>query len=115
MNSLKILYVLLILTLGLPLSVSARHRPDKRPRKDRKIELPRFNKKEKVISHSAYTVSYNPQTFVPNWVAYELTAEETDGTWSRKGLNFIPDPDYDGVQAVKWYCFGTLFYRLPDA
>lgn len=99
MNSLKVLYVLLILTLGLPLSASARHWPDKRPRKERKIELPRFNKEEKVISHSAYTVSYNPQTLVPNWVAYELTAEETDGPWSRKGLNFIPDPDYDGVQA----------------
>ena len=38
-------------------------------------EIPRLNNQqpEQVIEHLGYTVSYNPQWLVPNWVAYELT------------------------------------------
>ena len=49
-----------------------------------------------MVSHYAYTLSYNTNTLLANWVAYELIAEETDGPWSRKGLRFIPDPDCHG-------------------
>ena len=52
-----------------------------------------------ILNHTAYTTNYNPKLLVPNWVAYELTAEETDGPWTRRGLNFMSDPDYEGVQA----------------
>lgn len=63
------------------------------------LELPRTNKTESITRHLAYTVSYNPSTLVANWVAYELTAEETGGSWSRKGLRFMPDPDCQERQA----------------
>lgn len=63
------------------------------------LELPRMNKNEAIISHLGYTVSYNNTTLNPNWVAYELTANETDGPWSRKGLRFMPDPDCKSKQA----------------
>lgn len=63
------------------------------------IELPNIISTGFIIHHHAYTIAFNSTTLNPNWVAYELTAEETDGPWTRKGLNFIPDPDYDGIQA----------------
>ncbi|MBO7635077.1 MAG: DNA/RNA non-specific endonuclease [Paludibacteraceae bacterium] len=45
-----------------------------------------------LVFHYAYTLSYNANTLIANWVAYELTADETDGPWKRKGLRFMPDP-----------------------
>lgn len=99
MNRRDIFCCLLILALGQALSACARHCHPKRLRKEKKLELPKPTQSDIVIQHSAYTVSYNPQTLIANWVAYELTADETDGPWSRKGLRFMPDPDYDGVQA----------------
>lgn len=63
------------------------------------LEIPMKHDGDELISHSAYTVSYNPKTLIANWVAYELTAEETDGPWTRKGLRFMPDPDCKSRQA----------------
>lgn len=52
-----------------------------------------------LASHFAYTLSYNSKTLTANWVAYELTAKETNGPWSRKGLRFMPDLDCKSKQA----------------
>jgi endonuclease G len=52
-----------------------------------------------VISYSGYDVMYNWKYKIPKWVKYELLASETDGPWSRKGLNFSPDPSIDLPQA----------------
>ena len=62
------------------------------------LEIPvlRANRPEQVIAHYAYTVSYNPDWCVPNWVAYELTREETRGNVPR-AIHFEPDPDVKGV------------------
>ena len=65
----------------------------------RSLELPQTSPNEIIIHHFAYTVSYNSQTLIPNWVAYELTADETDGPWSRRGLRFMADPDCTSKQA----------------
>ena len=54
---------------------------------------------EQVIGRRGYTLSYNPTTLVANWVAYELTADETDGPWTRRGLRFMPDPSCKSRQA----------------
>lgn len=78
------------------------HRPSHQTEKqinNRHIELCKTRPSEEIISHSAYTLSYNPKTLIANWVAYELTAEETDGPWTRKGLRFMPDPDCKSKQA----------------
>ena len=65
------------------------------------LAIPQFTKstKSQVIEHVGYTVSYNEQRRNPNWVAYELTADEVDGTEPR-GSKFIPDPSVVGRQAV---------------
>lgn len=55
--------------------------------------------RELLIIKHGFTLSYNPKTLTAKWVAYELTAEETDGPWSRKGLRFMPDPDCHERQA----------------
>ena len=62
------------------------------------LEIPVLtaDRPEQVISHCAYTVSYNPEWRVPNWVAYELTREETRGNVPRAS-HFEPDPDVAGV------------------
>ncbi len=93
-----ILHSCILLVLGIMLSACSTHCSKRSPKIEIKLEHPKLNKFENVLSHSAYTVSYNPSTLTANWVAYELTADETDGPWSRKGLRFMPDPDYNGPQ-----------------
>lgn len=44
-----------------------------------------------LIEYEGYTVSYNPKTKIPVWVKYDLSAEETDGPYTRKGKNFKQD------------------------
>ena len=65
------------------------------------IELPRLTvqRSEQVIEHLGYTVSYNPQWNIPNWVAYELTNVETSGAEQRKN-HFKPDPLVKGDPVV---------------
>lgn len=52
-----------------------------------------------VIEYLGYSVSYNKDRKIPNWVSYELLASETDGPYSRKGKNFRQDPSLRLPQA----------------
>lgn len=54
---------------------------------------------EQIISRSGYTVSFNEQTRLANWVAYELTRAETSGDEERAS-RFLPDPEVRGAQAA---------------
>lgn len=47
--------------------------------------------RSEVVSHLGYTVSYNSETLCPNWVAWELTKDETWGESSRTD-EFTADP-----------------------
>ena len=56
----------------------------------------------RTVTHGAYVSSYNTATLIPDWVAYELTAEEADGRRERGGIEFRKDPDLRGVpQAMR--------------
>lgn len=44
---------------------------------------------EQIIKRIAYTVSFNSTTKCPNWVAWKLTKEHTDGPYSRKGSSLL--------------------------
>ena len=46
---------------------------------------------EILLEQYSYTVSYNPDLCIPNWVAWELTAEEANGSLPRAD-DFEPDP-----------------------
>ncbi len=65
------------------------------------LEIPITNDtlESQEIVHTGYSVSYNQSWCLPNWVAYELTAEEVAGTVIRSGA-FVPDPLVVGASAV---------------
>ena len=56
------------------------------------IEIPKHNSKDQVIYHIGYTLLYNEDHEQPDWVAYELTAEEVAGSFKRKD-RFRSDPN----------------------
>ena len=58
------------------------------------LEIPVCLKKcnEIKLKRTAFTISYNNFYKTPNWVAWELTREETTGKEERKN-KFLPDPD----------------------
>ncbi|MGN1233491.1 MAG: DNA/RNA non-specific endonuclease [Candidatus Cryptobacteroides sp.] len=60
---------------------------------------PKPEKGGTLITYYAYEVMYNPEYRIPVWVQYTLTAEETDGPYSRSGLNFGQDPSLALPQA----------------
>ena len=62
------------------------------------MEIPALTTGGRIVQHGAYVSSYNPETRIPDWVAYELTAEETGGTLKREGIEFRMDPDLKGVR-----------------
>lgn len=66
---------------------------------------PLTNASEIIIKKKAYIVSYNPNTKIPNWVAWHLTDLHTDGPIGRSNAFFadyaVPSPratieDYKG-------------------
>lgn len=66
-----------------------------------KYELPQLvdNRNQQFIEHIGYTVSYNLDWLIPNWVAYELTREETFGECPRE-KKFSPDPIVSGTPVL---------------
>ena len=59
----------------------------------RKLELPGRMKRtpERIVEHTGFTLSFNREHNNPNWVAWELTAEEANGSLPRAD-DFEPDP-----------------------
>ena len=64
------------------------------------LELPVYDDTEDILTYTGYTSSYNHQTLVPNWVAYELTAEEANGTYKAE-CPFSRDFAVKGRQASR--------------
>lgn len=67
----------------------------------RKAEIPgkMHGVPERIIEHTGYTLSFNREHNNPNWVAWELTAEESEGTLARTD-EFLPDPDVPAPHRV---------------
>lgn len=59
----------------------------------KELEIPQslVPRQEQLIRHAGYTVSYNKDLRIPNWVSYELTRAETTGKNVRSN-RFITDP-----------------------
>lgn len=59
-----------------------------------KLEIPvSVQKRDEIrLVRTAFTISYNNFYKTPNWVAWELTRQETEGNEERK-TKFLPDPD----------------------
>ena len=73
---------------------SSESAPDTMPDSVVRICMPQAMKgvSEQIIRKTSYIVSYNKDTKTPNWVAWHLTAEHTDGPFKRLG-NFHEEMD----------------------
>ncbi len=86
--------------------ISANKAPAKPSTKTFKIpantEIPRLKEKrwEQVIRHEGYTVSYNSEYRIANWVAYELTATEAKSKKTERSNKFVSDPQVKGATAM---------------
>lgn len=76
-----------------------------------RLELPSHSDKDCIIEYNGYTVSYDEASRIPVWVAYELTAEEANGTIGRSGKHFRPDDNAKVVQADNYDYRGTGWSR----
>lgn len=54
---------------------------------------------EQIIRKCSYVVSYNKETMMPNWVAWQLTGEHTDGPYGRLS-NFYEEEDVPSPRAT---------------
>lgn len=63
-----------------------------------RLEEPAFSAADCIIEHAGYTVCYNDRLLIPNWVAWELTSDESYGDFPRS-QGFDADPDWRGMQA----------------
>lgn len=61
-----------------------------KPQVIRNLEIPRRSGRDEIIRYLAFTLSYNEEHEQANWVAYELTREETYATCQRYS-SFISD------------------------
>ncbi len=65
-----------------------------------RMEIPLMNKEQgQVIQRTGYTLSYHVKNKTPQWVAWELTKEETRGNEERT-TEFPTDPEVMGAQVV---------------
>lgn len=62
---------------------------------DNRIEmvLPLKDTPEQILYRNGYTVSYNNENKIPNWVAWHLTAEHTTGPYRRPGSAWHEDEE----------------------
>ena len=65
------------------------------------MEIPALDGDEVILKHKGYVTSYDADAMIPEWVAYELTAEETRGDASREESIFKMDPQYRKAQAMR--------------
>ncbi len=66
--------------------------------------------KEIILSRRSYTLSYNPNTKLPNWVAWHLTAEHTDGEIGRSN-DYREDIDVPTPRATIEDYKGSIWSR----
>ena len=71
------------------------------PAPDGLMELPYTSDDDIILTHKGFVVSYNAEARIPEWVAYELTAEETRGEATRDESVFQMDPSYRRTQAMR--------------
>ena len=75
------------------------------------LELPVQKPTDKIKRYRGYVSSYNTETLIPDWVAYELTREETRGKATRADKNFSMDLSFKGKQAMREDYMGSGWTR----
>ena len=78
---------------------------------DNQLELPAARPGDRIMTYQGYVSSYNPETLIPDWVAYELTADETRGEATRAEKDFSMDFNWEGKQARREDYWGSGWTR----
>lgn len=55
------------------------------------VEIPSFESDATIIRYTAHTLQYNNELRNPDWVAYELTAEEAETVITKRAPRFLAD------------------------
>lgn len=65
-------------------------------------EIPQLstNRKEQIIQHEGFTLSYNADYRIANWTAYELTSEKAKSNLAKRSEVFLADPVVKGISAT---------------
>lgn len=66
---------------------------------------------EQILKRTGYVASYNKTTLLPNWVAWHLTAERTEGSAKRSGVDFAEDTEVPEPRATDWEYYNSGYDR----
>ena len=66
---------------------------------------------EQILKRTGYVASYNKTTLLPNWVAWHLTAERTEGSAKRSGVDFAEDTEVPELRATDWDYYNSGYDR----
>lgn len=66
---------------------------------------------EQILKRTGYVASYNKATLLPNWVAWHLTAERTEGSAKRSGVDFAEDTEVPEPRATDWDYYNSGYDR----
>lgn len=72
------------------------------------------NVPEQILIRKSYSVSYNSDTKCPNWVAWHLSSDHTDGPISRRGIPYTADNDIRGPRQEVEDWDSIKFIRIWD-
>lgn len=77
-----------------------------------RIEIPSMpsDKQGQIIQRTGYTLAYDARNKTPQWVAWELTREETRGNEERTN-EFLPDPEVKGTKVMTHDYSGSGYDR----
>lgn len=87
--------------------------PTSKVKKIKALEVPAplKNKPEQILQRMGYTVSYNKDTRLPNWVAWHLTADRLVGSAKRPQKAFHEDMDVAEPRATDWDYYNSRYDR----
>lgn len=91
--------VLLLLLVSYVNSDKLSLNAEKLPSDSYEIPVCQVDMPEVCLERMGYTVSFNPKTNIPNWVAWELNADKLIERESRSD-KFVPDPDIEEWKAI---------------
>lgn len=66
---------------------------------------------EQILKRTGYVASYNKTTLLPNWVAWHLTAERTEGSAKRSDVDFAEDTEVPEPRATDWDYYNSGYDR----
>lgn len=66
------------------------------------IPAPLGDRPEQILRREGYTVSYNRELRIANWVAWHLTAEHTGGQHKRQGMAYMEDTEVPAPRATTY-------------